>query len=202
MTIVLASSNKGKIKELKNLLPLYDIKTYKELVGDIKIIEDKDSFKGNAIKKAQTIYDNLKSKYPNNIEEFLIIADDSGISVEALDFKPNIYSARYAGEDATDKQNNQKLIQNLKKLNITTSNAYYTACIAIIYKEDIYTTHGWMYGKVITEEKGDGGFGYDPLFIPTGYDKTLGELEDTIKKDLSHRTKAINLALKILKVII
>jgi len=202
MTIVLASSNKGKIKELKNLLPLYDIKTYKELVGDIEIIEDKDSFKGNAIKKAQTIYDSLKSKYPNNIEEFLVIADDSGISVEALDFKPNIYSARYAGEDATDKQNNQKLIQNLKRLNITTSNAYYTACIAIIYKEDIYTTHGWMYGKVITEEKGDGGFGYDPLFIPTGYDKTLGELEDTIKKDLSHRTKAINLALKILKVII
>lgn len=202
MTIVLASSNKGKIKELKNLLPLYDIKTYKELVGDIEIIEDKDSFKGNAIKKAQTIYDSLKSKYPNNIEEFLVIADDSGISVEALDFKPNIYSARYAGEDATDKQNNQKLIQNLKRLNITTSNAYYTACIAIIYKEDIYTTHGWMYGKVITKEKGDGGFGYDPLFIPTGYDKTLGELEDTIKKDLSHRTKAINLALKILKVII
>jgi XTP/dITP diphosphohydrolase len=201
MTIIIASSNKGKIKELKTLLPLCDIKTYKEVVGDIEIIEDKETFKGNAIKKAQTIYDALSLKYPNNIENYIVIADDSGISVEALNFEPNIFSARYAGENATDKQNNEKLIQNLKNLNIQTSKAFYTACISLIYKNNIYTTHGWMYGKVIDKEIGNSGFGYDPLFIPTGYSQTLGELSDDIKKTISHRFKAMNLALKIIKVI-
>jgi len=201
MTVVIASGNKGKIKEFKKLLPSYDVKTFKELLGDIEIIEDANTFKGNAVKKAKTIYDELLLKYPNE-EDFLVIADDSGISIEELNNEPNIFSARYAGKNATDKQNNQKVIDNLNKKNKSTSNAYYTACIAMIYKNKIYTTHGWMYGKVGIQEIGDGGFGYDPLFTPTGYNDTLGILSDETKKSISHRAKAVSLAMKILKVIL
>lgn len=202
MTIVLASSNQGKIKEFKKLLPTFKVKTFKEIVGDIEIIEDKDSFKGNAIKKAQTIYDAILLKYSKDINNFLVIADDSGISVNALNNEPNIYSARYAGLNATDQQNNEKLISKLKEKNIKKTNAHYTACIAIVFKNEIYTTHGWMYGDVIPQLIGTNGFGYDPLFIPLGFTKTLGELDDISKKKISHRAKALNLALKIIKVLI
>lgn len=202
MTVVIASGNQGKIKEFKKLLPSFDIKTFKELLGNIEIVEDADTFKGNAIKKAKTIYDKLIQKYPHQKDNFLVIADDSGITVPALNNEPNIYSARYAGFDATDKQNNEKLISKLKDKNIQKTPAHYTACIAIVYNDDIYTTHGWMYGDVIDRSIGEGGFGYDPLFIPNGYTKTLGNLDNSIKKNISHRAKAVALAMKIIKVIV
>ncbi len=202
MKLILASSNKGKIKEFKTLLPHVEVIPYKEIVGDIEIIEDGKSFKENAIKKAKTIYDSLKKQFPNQINNMMVISDDSGISVEALDFQPNIYSARYAGINATDQQNNQKLIENLHKKNYTTSKAFYTACIALIYKNNTYTTHGWMYGSIIDTPRGTQGFGYDPLFIPEGFEKTLGELESIEKKAISHRTQAVNLILKIINVVL
>ena len=202
MTLVIASGNLGKVKEFKTLLPQFEVKTYKELLVSLEIIEDGNTFKKNAIKKAKTIYDALYLKYPNKINQFIIIADDSGISVEELNFEPNIYSARYAGAGASDKQNYQKLIQNLKEKNLTSSKAFYTACIAMVYKNNTYTTHGWMHGLVNIEPKGNNGFGYDPLFIPNGYDKTLGELDISVKKNLSHRAKAIFLMIKVLKVIL
>ncbi|MFV0561881.1 RdgB/HAM1 family non-canonical purine NTP pyrophosphatase [Malaciobacter mytili] len=196
MRIVLATGNKGKIEEFKKLLPKHEIVTYKELLGDIEIVEDKDSFKGNAIKKAKTIYDLL------NDETAIVISDDSGISVPALNNEPGIYSARYAKENATDKENNNKLISKLNEINLEKTEACYTACIAIVYKNEVYTVHGWMHGNVINKELGEGGFGYDPMFIPNSYEKTLGELPYEVKKAFSHRTKALNLALKVLDVII
>jgi len=200
MKIVIASGNKGKIKEFQTLLSNHDVITFTELLGDFDIVEDGDTFKENAIIKAKTIQEKLKQKYKN--ENFLVISDDSGISVEALDNEPNIYSARYAGINASSKQNNEKLIKNLKAKNIKSSKAFYTACIAIAYKDDIYTTHGWMHGNVIDNQIGTNGFGYDPLFIPNGYTKTLGELDFDDKKELSHRTKALNLAMIIINSII
>jgi len=200
MKIVIASGNKGKIKEFQTLLSNHDVITFTELLGDFDIVEDGDTFKANAIIKAKTIQEKLKQKYKN--ENFLVISDDSGISVEALDNEPNIYSARYAGINASSKQNNEKLIKNLKAKNIKSSKAFYTACIAIAYKDDIYTTHGWMHGNVIDNQIGTNGFGYDPLFIPNGYTKTLGELDFDDKKELSHRTKALNLAMLIINKII
>ena len=80
--------------------------------------------------------------------------------------------------------------------------AYYTACIAIVYKNKTYTVHGWMYGEVIAKQIGDGGFGYDPMFIPKGFDQTLGELPNEVKKEFSHRSKALKLAKKVLDVIL
>ncbi len=199
MKIILASGNKGKIKEFEKLMPNDDVVAFKEILGDIEIIEDQDTFKGNAIKKAQTIYDELIKKGHKDI---IVISDDSGITVPDLNNEPGIYSARYAGENASDKENNKKLIENLNKNNYQKTKAYYTACIAIIYKSQVYTVHGWMHGNVINKEKGEGGFGYDPMFIANGFDKTLGELGYEAKKEFSHRTKALNLAKKVLDVIL
>lgn len=199
MKIVLASGNKGKIKEFGKLMPNDEVIAFKELLGDIEIVEDKDSFKGNAIKKAQVIYDELIKK---DYKDIIVISDDSGITVPALNNEPGIYSARYAGENASDKENNTKMIENLNAKSIERTPAYYTACIAIFYKGHPYTVHGWMHGEVINKEVGNEGFGYDPLFIPKGFDKTLGELPHEVKKEFSHRSSALKLAKKVLDVII
>lgn len=198
--IVLATSNKGKIKEFKKLMPNDDVIEFKELLGEIEIIEDKDTFQGNAIKKAQTIYDKLVELNLN--ENFIVISDDSGITVPKVNNEPGIYSARYAGENASDKENYLKLISKLKELNLAKTKAYYTACIAIVYNNKTYTVHGWMHGDVVSKVQGEGGFGYDPMFIPKGYKQTLGELPHEIKKEFSHRSKALKLAKKVLEVIL
>ena len=199
MKIVLASANKGKIVEFEKLMPNDDVVAFSEILGKIEVDEDQDSFKGNAIKKAKTIYDLLMEKGLNDV---IVISDDSGITVPALNNEPGIYSARYAGLNASDKDNNKKLIENLNAINLESTPAFYTACIAIIYKNETYTVHGWMHGNVINKEIGEGGFGYDPMFIPNGFDKTLGELGYEAKKEFSHRTKALNLAMKVLDVIL
>ena len=199
MKIVLASGNKGKIKEFQKLLPNDEVIAFKEILGSLEIEEDKNSFKGNAIKKAQVIYDKLLEKeYKNH----LVISDDSGITVQALNNEPGIYSARYAGVNASDEQNNNKMIQKLNEKKLQITPAYYTACIAMIYQGEVYTVHGWMHGCVINEQRGDNGFGYDPLFIPKGFDKTLGELPHEVKKEFSHRNNALKLAKKVLDVIL
>lgn len=193
MIVILASSNKGKIKEIQELLPQYEVIPYSKILGSFEIVEDGDSFQQNAIIKTKAVVEALKNINFN--KEYIVISDDSGITVPELNNEPNIYSARYAGDNATDKQNNDKLLSKLKEKSIVKTTAYYTAALAIYYKENIYTTHGWMYGDVIDEARGEGGFGYDPLFIPKGYKETLGELPREIKKDLSHRTKALKLAM-------
>ena len=199
MKIVLASANKGKITEFQKLIPDDEVVAFSEILGEIEIEEDQDSFKGNAIKKAKTIYDLLVKKGFSNI---IVISDDSGISVPVLNNAPGIYSARYAGINASDKDNNAKLISKLNELNLEKTPAFYTACIALIYKNEVYTVHGWMHGIVVNKEVGKNGFGYDPMFIPNGFDKTLGELPNEIKKEFSHRSKALKLAIKVLDVIL
>ena len=192
MRIVLATSNKGKINEFKKLLPNDEVVAFSELLGDMEIIEDADSFKGNAIIKAKTIYDKLKD------DQAIVISDDSGITVPKLNNEPGIYSARYAGEGASDKDNLYKLVDELNKKDVKETAAYYTACIAMVYQNQIYTVHGWMHGKVLNTTKGDHGFGYDPMFVPSGFSQTLGELPHDVKKDFSHRSKALKLAKMVL----
>ncbi len=199
MKIVIASANKGKIAEFQKLMENDEVIAFSEILGEIEIIEDKDTFQGNAIKKAQTIYDEFVKIGQKDV---VVISDDSGITVPILNNEPGIYSARYSGENATDKSNNAKLIENLNKQNIEKTPAFYTACIAIVYQAEVYTVHGWMHGNVINKELGNGGFGYDPMFIPNGFDKTLGELGYEAKKEFSHRAKALTLAIKVLDVIL
>lgn len=193
MKLVLATSNKGKVREIKELCKAYEVVPYTDLIEAFEIIEDADTFKENALIKARAVYKAL------NDEDVVVIADDSGISVDVLDGAPGIYSARYAGENANDKENLYKLIEAIKEKGVSSSPAHYTAAIAIVTKCKEKTVHGWMYGTAITQAKGDGGFGYDPMFIPEGFDKTLGELDDEIKKELSHRSKALQLARVILQ---
>jgi len=199
MKIVLASSNKGKIKEIQELLPNIDVVAYSDILGSFEIVEDGKSFQENAIIKAKTVREKLQEK---GYEECIVIADDSGLTVPLLNNEPNIYSARYAGINATDKENNEKLISKLKEKNLEKTEAFYTACLAIAYKESIFTTHGWMYGSVINQTIGERGFGYDPIFIPNGYESTLGVLEEDIKKKIGHRGQALRLAMKIITIIL
>ncbi len=194
MEIVVASGNKGKLKEIEAFFGC-KVTAFKELVGDLEIEENGTTFAQNALIKARAIY-NLIDK-----EKYLVISDDSGISVEALNFEPNIYSARYAGADASDRDNLQKVVNGLNAKGIGSSKAYYTAAIAIVSKWGEYVVHGWMHGSVINTPRGENGFGYDPIFIPNGFNKTLGELEETIKIDLSHRSKALNLAKPIIEML-
>ena len=191
--LVLATSNKGKVREIKELCSEYEVVPYTELISAFEIVEDADTFKENALIKARAVYEALGD------EDVIVMADDSGISVEVLDGAPGIYSARYAGENVSDKDNLYKLMEDIKAKGVTSSPAFYTAAIAIVTKGIEKTVHGWMYGTAITQARGEGGFGYDPMFIPLGYDKTLGELDNEIKKKLSHRSKALSLAGRILK---
>ncbi len=195
MKLVLATSNKGKVKEIKALCKDYEVVPYSELMDEFEIIEDGETFKENALIKARAVFNALNDK------NIIVIADDSGISVNVLGGEPGIYSARYAGKGANDKENLHKLIDEIKAKNVTSSPAHYTAAIAIVTATNEYSVHGWMYGTAITEAIGEGGFGYDPMFIPLGYDKTLGELEENIKQKLSHRAKALALAKTILSTI-
>jgi XTP/dITP diphosphohydrolase len=193
MKLVLATGNKGKLREFKQMCE-DEVVPFSELLGEFDIVEDGDTFAANALIKARTIYEKLG-------KEYIVIADDSGISLPILNGEPSIYSARYAGENATDKDNLHKLIDEVSKKGLTSTPAYYTAAIAIVSKYGEYVVHGWMHGDVITETRGSKGFGYDPAFVPKGYEKTLGELDDGVKSEISHRGKALALVKPIIKML-
>lgn len=190
MKIILASGNKGKIKEIKAYCVGSEVLAYSDIIEPFEIIEDGSTYQENALIKAQTIYDKLKDSEKN----FVVLADDSGITVPELGNIPGIYSARYAGEGASDKDNLYKLIDSLKAKGIKRTPAYYTAAMAIVSDKGAFTVHGWMHGDVVAEARGEGGFGYDPMFIPEGFEETLGELGKEVKQAFSHRTKALRLA--------
>ena len=194
MKLVLATANKGKVREIKALCEDYEVVPYCEFIEEFEIIEDGETFKENALIKARAVFKALNEQLPSGYEEVIVLADDSGISVDILGGKPGIYSARHAGKNANDKDNLYKLIEDIKEVGAKSSPAHYTAAIAIVTKNAEYCVHGWMYGTAISEPRGDGGFGYDPMFIPLGFDKTLGELETDVKEKLSHRSKALSLA--------
>lgn len=186
MKLVLATGNKGKLREFKQMCQ-DEVVPFADLLGAFEIVEDGNTFAANALIKARTIYEKLG-------EEYLVISDDSGISLPVLDGAPGIYSARYAGVGVTDKDNLYKLIEAIRDKGLKSTPAYYTAAIAIVSKYGEYVVHGWMHGEVVDEPRGDKGFGYDPIFIPDGYELTLGELEDDVKSAISHRGKALALA--------
>jgi len=193
MKIVLATGNKGKLREFKQMCQ-DKVVAFSDLLGAFDIVEDGETFAENALIKARTIYEKLG-------EGYLVISDDSGISLPILGGAPGIYSARYAGEGATDKDNLYKLIDAVKEKGLKSTPAYYTAAIAIVSKYGEYVVHGWMHGDVISEARGEKGFGYDPMFIPEGFDKTLGELDEDVKSGISHRGKALALAKPIINML-
>jgi XTP/dITP diphosphohydrolase len=188
MKIVLATSNKGKVKEILELLGNDSVIPYTDLLDEFEIVEDGNTFQENALIKARAVYNVL------NDESAIVIADDSGISVDVLGGAPGIYSARYGGQNASAQDNLVTLMNAIKACAVGSSKAHYTAAIAIVSREGERCVHGWMYGEALTVPKGQNGFGYDPMFIPDGFTQTLGELPNEVKKGLSHRSKALNLA--------
>lgn len=188
MKIILATANKGKVKEFQSWITEYEVVPFGDVMTPFDIEESGTTFKENALIKARAVYDRLEDK------SLIVLSDDSGISVPILGGIPGIYSARYAGVGASSQDNLAKLIQTLKDKGIKKTPAFYTAAIAIVCAEGEFCVHGWMHGDVLSEARGTNGFGYDPMFVPKGYTQTLGELGESVKKAFSHRSKALDLA--------
>lgn len=195
MKIILASSNSHKLKEFKVLLNDYEIYSSNDFIAPFEIEENGKSFKENAKIKSLAVFKALKNEVQEN---YIVLSDDSGICVDALGGAPGIYSARYSLE-ANDKNNRLKLISELEKLKLNESFAHYVCAPSLGTKFGTFSVNAKMYGKIITKEKGENGFGYDSLFIPANYDKTLAELSDEEKNAISHRFKALKLAKILLK---
>jgi XTP/dITP diphosphohydrolase len=183
--LLVATRNAGKIRELKLLLKDYPIKVTSLLdYPDMpEIVEDGETFEANACKKALVI-----AKHTGRI----VMGEDSGLEVRALDDRPGVYSARYAGEKATDEDNNNKLLKELKGIPMSRRDACYRSYIALADpKKVIGVVDGSCHGFIATVPKGTNGFGYDPLFIVPKYHKTFGQLNPSIKAEISHRAWAL-----------
>ncbi|MCU7505077.1 MAG: RdgB/HAM1 family non-canonical purine NTP pyrophosphatase [Ignavibacteria bacterium] len=191
MEIIFATGNKGKLKEVKAIFQdtSHKVISLKELTVIPEIVEDGLTFEENARIKAVTIYDLFRKP---------VIADDSGLSVDQLQGAPGVYSARYAGENATDLDNNKKLLRELQ--NLPEPHPASFICCAVFYDGCTYLkAFGEIPGRIIGEPRGEHGFGYDPLFLPEGYDKTMAEISLDEKNKISHRAKAFNLLKDIMR---
>ena len=191
MKILLATSNADKVGEIKEFFKNHEIYALAEVLRPFEIEENGASFKQNALIKARAVFEALKSK--NLQSEFFVLSDDSGICVDALGGAPGIFSARFSGSDATDASNREKLAASLRELGLEQSPAHYTAAIALKCRLGEFCTHGFMHGTAITQQRGHNGFGYDFMFIPRGFDRTIGELPAAVKFEISHRTKGLAL---------
>lgn len=189
MELVFVSGNNNKVKEISNKLPdFFSLKGLKDLNVFDDIPETSDTFKGNAQQKADYIFE----KFGLNC-----FADDSGLEVDALNGAPGVYSARFAGDQKDDDANNQLLISKLK--NESNRSARFKTVICLILEGKHYFFEGTVEGKIILEARGEDGFGYDPLFVPNGIDKTFAELSLEEKNQMSHRAQAVEKMVTFLK---
>ncbi|HLR65079.1 MAG TPA: XTP/dITP diphosphatase [Pseudogracilibacillus sp.] len=183
--LIIATHNKGKVKEFKQLLndlpiQIYSLHDFPE-VDEIE--ETGSTFHENAQLKAETIARQFQKS---------VLADDSGLVVDALNGAPGVYSARYAGEHATDDDNIAKLLQSLQQTADADRTAHFICVLAFAQPEKETSFHeGKCFGRIIKETKGEQGFGYDPVFVPRDYDKTFAELSSDVKNKLSHRSQAL-----------
>lgn len=184
--LILSTGNKNKVVEIKDILKNLPIQVLsKDDIGfkDIDVVEDGETLEENAKKKAMAIGDKVDD---------MVIADDSGLFVDYLKGAPGIHSARYAGLDCRDEDNNLKLLKELEGQTIEDRGAYFETSIALIKPdEEIKTLIGRCSGKIGFEPRGDNGFGYDPIFIPDGYEETFAQLGDETKNSISHRALAL-----------
>ncbi|NIV41950.1 MAG: XTP/dITP diphosphatase [Candidatus Dadabacteria bacterium] len=182
--LVIATTNKGKVKEFKSLLSpqINNILSINDFDNIPEIDETGSSFEENALIKARTVA---------SITGKITISDDSGLEVEALSGEPGIYSARYAGDAASDSENIEKLLEELFRINDRA--ARFVCCIALVdNKGNEHTFTGTCEGEILTSTRGEGGFGYDPVFYYPDAGKTFAELSLDEKNKYSHRAKAIN----------
>ncbi len=179
---IFATGNQHKALEVRDILDLDGVNILS--LRDIGYLEDipetGDTMTENAIIKSKTIYE----KYHKNV-----FADDSGLEVEALDMAPGLYSARYAGDHKNSEDNMTKLLENLN--GVTNRKARFRSVIALIWEGETYTYEGVVDGVITDARRGEGGFGYDPIFVPDGYDLSFAQLGDAVKNSISHRYKAL-----------
>ncbi|MBI4546857.1 MAG: RdgB/HAM1 family non-canonical purine NTP pyrophosphatase, partial [Ignavibacteriae bacterium] len=179
-TLILATRNQGKIREIRSILlglPL-EIKSLLEFPHLPEIVEDGSTFEENALKKARNIFALTRSP---------TLSDDSGLEVFSLRERPGVLSARYAGEHVSYDANNKKLLAELKGFPVDQRRAQFRCVAAFVGDEIEKIVEGVCHGTIIDEPRGSGGFGYDPIFIPDGYQTTFAELPLHIKNHISHR---------------
>jgi XTP/dITP diphosphohydrolase len=180
MHLVFASNNQHKLSEIQNIIGnQFKLITLSEagFIGEIP--ENQNTLEGNALEKARYIVAKLKTN---------CFADDTGLEVEALKGEPGVYSARYAGPENNSEKNISKLLLNLE--NITNRKAQFRTVIALILNSKEYLFEGIVKGTIINNKKGKDGFGYDPVFVPEGYNKTFAEMTLIEKNKISHRANA------------
>jgi XTP/dITP diphosphohydrolase len=188
-TIVFASNNQHKLEEIRAILgDKFEIRSLEDIGCNSDIPETSGTLEGNALQKAEFV----KKFYGYDC-----FADDTGLECDALGGEPGVLSARYAGGDGHDSEANmQKLLGNLKGKD--NRSAQFRTVIALIYNDKTYYFDGTVRGRIIDEKKGNGGFGYDPIFVPDGYDKTFAELGSDVKNTISHRALAVDKLAKFL----
>ncbi len=204
MKLVLATRNLGKVKELTAMISTerrhkdVQILSLQDFPDAPEVVEDGDTYQANASKKATVIAD---------FTGLRTLADDAGLEVNALNGAPGIHSKRWAGDDVTDAVRIQKLLEAIE--GVSDRGARFVAAIAIaepinpqkppsLQSDRVQVVIGTCEGHIINEPVGDSGFGYDPIFVPVGYDKTYAELGEEVKNRISHRSKALRSALKLL----
>jgi len=183
---VIATGNRYKLEEISEMLKDFSIQV--KSMGDIgldglEIEETGTTFEENAIIKAETVCQKTG---------LMALADDSGLEVDALNGAPGIYSARYAGEQGNDDENNKKLLEELKDVPLENRQARFVCALAAVFPDGLkIVVRGTVEGYIDFEEKGSHGFGYDPMFLIPAYQQTFGQLGPVIKNSMSHRGRAI-----------
>ena len=185
--IVAASKNKHKIEEIEAITKKYGMEVIaRDKAGvpdELEIEEDGETFEENSLKKAKGILDACGQP---------TIADDSGLMVDYLGGAPGVYSARFAGEDGNDAKNNEKLIRLLADVPAAEKTAQFVSVITLAFPDGrVIVARGECPGRIIEEPTGENGFGYDPLFVPDGYDRTFAQLTAEEKNQISHRANAL-----------
>lgn len=192
-TIIIATNNKGKVREFEQFFAKYDIKvkSLADIRKKIRIEETGSTFRENALIKARTVCKALKKP---------VLADDSGLEVAILNNQPGVYSARYAGENSNDYLNNQKLLYMLRGVPFKLRKARFVCALALVYpKGKEIVVGGTCEGYILEEMRGKNGFGYDPLFYVPALNKTFAELTEEEKMKISHRGRALEELEKVLE---
>lgn len=181
MKLVFATNNAYKLEEIRTALPpTFEIAGLKEIGITEEISETASTLEGNAIQKARYIYNKLSTS---------CFADDTGLEVEVLDNRPGVLSARYAGNECNSEKNINKVLAEMA--GEKNRKAKFRTIIAFIHEKQIYCFEGQIQGEISTEKRGEEGFGYDPIFIPQGYNKTFAQMSLFEKNKISHRSKAL-----------
>ena len=189
MELIFATHNQHKTQEARAILgEKWTLKNLHDIGCEEEIPETTDTLQGNALQKAQYVVDHFHTN---------CFADDTGLEIEALDGRPGVYSARYAGEHCTYQDNVNKVLEEMQGM--TNRKACFKTVIALILDGETYLFEGRVDGTIIETQRGTNGFGYDPVFVPDGYDQTFAEMGDEEKNSISHRARAMQKLMEFLK---